>query len=247
MTEPVLLFLDINGVIDVKDNTKTTEEKISNQEIGYPVPGAKEFLQLIDNCSWIHPLWISSWGCQSYVWNKWSNTRYWDSAYPLNEDEENKALRLFPNASDKYLAARWHSRDWQHRVVWIEDGFWLMSTSPTLEWTQSNPKIQIIDTLPTPKEHLQGYEQGIEHWNIERICDALDIEKREILLNQIKVYLPDLTETLSQNIISVPEENPTTILNQINPLPADKNTKNLKKPTSFISNIWNLFKESDRT
>ncbi|MBW4685630.1 MAG: hypothetical protein KME40_11160 [Komarekiella atlantica HA4396-MV6] len=246
MTEPVLLFLDINGVIDVKDNAKTTEEKLSKNETVYPVPGSEELLQLIDNCSWIHPMWISSWGCQSYLWNKWSKTRSWHSAYPLNEDEENKALRLFPNASDKYLAARWHSRDWQHRVVWIEDGFWFMSAA--LKWAESNSKIQIIDTSPTPKERRKGYEEGIGHWNIERICDALDIqENREILLNKIKGSIPELTDNFSQNLISEPEENQTIILNQINIFTAHKNTKKPKNPTSFIWNIRNLFKFSNRT
>lgn len=123
-------------------------------------------------------------------------------AYSFEEFEKEEALKLFPDASDKYLAARWHSRDWQHRIVWIEDGFCIMPKA--LNWAQSNPKVKLIDTSPTMKERRHGYEMGIRYWNIERVCDALDIqENREILLNQIKAPIPDLT----QNIISDTELN----------------------------------------
>ncbi|WP_193200606.1 hypothetical protein [Nostoc sp. MG11] len=254
MTEPILLFLDINGVIDVQEDGKTPEQ-ISKRETGYPVPGTKEFLQVIDSCPWIHPMWISSWGLQSQVWNKWSKTRLWPVAYSFEGFEKEEAVKLFPDASDKYLAARWHSRDWQHRIVWIEDGFCIMRKA--VNWAQSNPNIQIIDTSPTMKERCQGYETGIRYWNIERICNALDIqENREILLNQIKAPVPDLT----QNIISDIESNQKITSNQINAsithfveplkkqlLDSNKDAKNSDNPTPFMLKIRNFFKLGNRT
>ncbi|RCJ32131.1 hypothetical protein A6769_28660 [Nostoc punctiforme NIES-2108] len=68
MTEQILLFLDINGVIDVEEDGKTPEQ-ISKHETGYPVPGTKKFLQVIDSCPWIHPVWISTWSHQLQMWN----------------------------------------------------------------------------------------------------------------------------------------------------------------------------------
>ncbi|MHC5748070.1 MAG: hypothetical protein ACYTXT_40705 [Nostoc sp.] len=265
MTEPILLFLDINGVIDVEEDGKTPEQ-ISKHETGYPVPGAKEFLQVIDSCPWIHPMWISSWGLQSHVWNNWSKTRFWPVAYSLKETEKNQAIKLFPNASDKYLAVRWHSRDWQHRIVWIEDGFWLSmgvgsSMGAAVKWAEPNSTVQLIDTVPTIQQHRKGYKKGIRRWNIELICDALDIqENREILLNQIKPPISDLTDILSENIIPHMEKNQKMISNQINASTAhslelldqqvilsNNDTKKLENPTSFISKIRNLFKFHNRT
>ena len=126
-----------------------------------------------------------------------------------------------------------------------------------INWAQSNPNIQIIDTSPTMKERCQGYETGIRYWNIERICNALDIqENREILLNQINAPVPDLT----QNIISDIESNQKTTSNQINAsithfveplkkqlLDSNKDAKNSDNPTSFMLKIRNLFKLGNRT
>ncbi|MHC5827653.1 MAG: hypothetical protein ACYT04_70170, partial [Nostoc sp.] len=148
------------------------------------------------------------------VWNNWSKTRPWPVAYSFEEVEKEEAVKLFPDASDNYLAARWHSRDWQHRIVWIEDGFCIMQKA--LNWAQSSHKIQIIDTSPTMKERRQGYEMGIRYWNIEQICDALDIqENREILLNKIKAPIPDFTDISPQDIISNTEKSKKTISDQI--------------------------------
>ncbi|MCC5640581.1 hypothetical protein LC593_33075 [Nostoc sp. CHAB 5844] len=84
MTIPILLFLDINGVIDVEETDVQGENLPQEYSTVYPVPGAKEFLQVIDSCSWIHPVWISTWGSQSQAWNKWAKTSCWPSAYPLD-------------------------------------------------------------------------------------------------------------------------------------------------------------------
>jgi hypothetical protein len=244
MTEPILLFLDINGVIDVQEDGKTPEH-ISKGETGYPVPGAKEFLQVIDSCPWIHPMWISSWGLQSQVWNKWSKTRLWPVAYSFEEFEKEEAVKLFPDASDKYLAVRWHSRDWQHRIVWIEDGFCIMRKA--VNWAQSNPKVKLIDTSPTMKERRQGYEMGIRHWNIEPICNALDIqENREMLFNHIKYPFTNLIDISSENKefisnqVKIDTKEPVKSLEQ--QVFSDKDVEKQHHSRSFISKIRNLFK-----
>ncbi|WP_242054735.1 thermonuclease family protein [Nostoc sp. FACHB-190] len=201
MNAPILLFLDINGVIDVEDTDVQGENLPQEYSTVHPVPGAKEFLQVIDSCSWIHPVWISTWGKQSQAWNKWAKTRCWPWAYPLDSDERHQALELIGHGSDKYLAARWYSRDWQHRIVWIEDGFWLSSSydgsmGAAVKWAENNSNVKLIDTAPTVKQHRQGCKKGIRHWNIEQICDVLDIQQsREILLNQIKA---PVTEELAE-------------------------------------------------
>ncbi|MBN3890758.1 MAG: hypothetical protein HWQ43_16890 [Nostoc sp. JL31] len=150
--------------------------------------------------------------------------------------------------------------------MWIEDGFWLSMGADTsmgaaVKWAESNSIVQLIDTVRTIQQHRQGYKKGIRHWNIERICDALDIqENREILLNQIKPPISDLTDILSQNIIPYIEKNQKMISNQINASTAhslesldqqiilsNNDTKKLENPTSFISKIRNLFKFRNRT
>jgi hypothetical protein len=133
--------------------------------------------------------------------------------------------------------------------------------SQAVKWAESNSIVQLIDTVPTVQQHRQGYKKGIRHWNIERICDALDIqENREILLNQIKPLIPDSTDILSQNIIPYIEENQKIISNQINTSTAhsveslnqqiihsNKDIKKLENPTSFLLKIRNLFKFSNHS
>ncbi|MBE9053677.1 hypothetical protein IQ243_25405 [Nostocales cyanobacterium LEGE 11386] len=197
MTEPIMLFLDINGVIELEEEGMSPEQ-IYKHHTGTPTPGAKEFLQVIDNCSWICPVWISSWGWSSQAWNKWSQTRLWDVAYSCDMDDK-EAHKLFPGASGKYLDVRWYSRDWQHRIVWIEDLFSLRND--TLSWIQSNSKVKIIDTAGTPKLWRKGYKKGIRCWNIEQICDTLYIHgaNREVLFNHIKYPFVDSTEVKTEN------------------------------------------------
>ncbi|BCL39842.1 hypothetical protein [Nostoc sp. MS1] len=213
MTEPIMLFLDINGVIELQEEGKSPEQ-IYKRETGTPTPGAKEFLQVIDNCPWIHPVWISSWGWSSQAWNKWSQTRLWDVAYSCDKDEK-KAHKLFPGASSKYLDVRWYSRDWQYRIVWIEDLFGL--TNDTLSWTQNNSKVKIIDTAGTPKQWRKGHKKGIRYWNIEQICDTLDIHgaNREVLLNHIKYPFVDSTEVKTENITTDLSDSKGLISSQI--------------------------------
>jgi endonuclease YncB( thermonuclease family) len=243
MTEPILLFLDINGVIDVED-TETPGEKLpQDSSTVYPVPGAKEFLQVIDSCDWIQPVWISSWGCQSQAWNKWAKTNRWPSAYPLDADEQHTALELIGHGSDKYLAARWYSRDWQHRIVWIEDGFWASnfydnSMGAAVKWAENNPKVKLIDTSPTIKQCRNGYKEGIRHWNIEQICAALNIQnRREILFNQIKAPIIEelaevleLTNVVEQEVIANPIDNSKAYLRE----PLDEQQMNTSGKTATI-------------
>ncbi|MGB3756513.1 MAG: hypothetical protein WBA07_09095 [Rivularia sp. (in: cyanobacteria)] len=171
-------------------------------------------------------MWISSWGCQSKTWNKWSKTCAWSVAYPLDRTQASKALKLFPDGGEgsKYLAARWHSRDWSHRIVWIEDGFWFMQAA--LNWAKSNSQIQLIDTSPIPKERPKGFEVGIGQWNIQQICDALDIrQNREVLLNKIGVSAPHHSGLLGQEITF-----------------SEKETQKPKNPMLSIPKIFNPFR-----
>ncbi|MBD2303469.1 thermonuclease family protein [Nostoc sp. FACHB-190] len=65
-----------------------------------------------------------------------------------------------------------------------------------VKWAENNSNVKLIDTAPTVKQHRQGCKKGIRHWNIEQICDVLDIQQsREILLNQIKA---PVTEELAE-------------------------------------------------
>lgn len=173
--EQILLFLDIEGVLSVPGVELLEQLPHASAPSMYPVQGAKQLLQTIDRSSWIEPFWISSWGQESTVWNHWSDTRPWSWAYPLSLLQHFRAKRQFTTdeMDGKLLAARWHSRRSNNRVVWIEDGF----SSAVKDWAAHDPKVQLIDTSAFFHSSKKRCQTGIRQWNIDLIRDALSIQE----------------------------------------------------------------------
>ncbi|PSB26637.1 hypothetical protein [Stenomitos frigidus] len=173
--EPILLFLDIDGVLSVSDTAIVDQEMPLDGSLVYPLPGARAFLQAINRSPWIQPLWLSSWGERSYCWNDWAATEHWIHAHPLPCTQRQLAQTQFQaqNPEAKYLSVRWHSRHWNHAIVWIEDGF----TQESKIWADQNPKVRLIDTDPLFKRHLRDAKRGLRQWNIALICSTLGIEE----------------------------------------------------------------------
>nr|WP_290224082.1 hypothetical protein [Trichocoleus desertorum] len=174
--EPILLFLDIEGVLSV-DGVDTSAEWLDKHNGPvYPVQGARQFLEVIDRSPWIQPFWISSWGQESTLWNKWSKTRCWPVAYPLSSNRLREARTQFSTQTSdgKYLAARWHSFKWDQRIVWIEDGF----SQETEQWAIKDGRVQLVNTYPPIKDAVRNHwRKGIRQWNINLIGNALNIKE----------------------------------------------------------------------
>jgi hypothetical protein len=171
--EQILLFLDIQGVLSLPDTPTSATYAHDAATPWGAVQGAKEFISAVGWADWIAPFWISSLGTQALQWNDWAKTQRWAIAYPLPDHQVVQAETAFPMAQRdaKCLAARWCSRRWVHRIVWIEDGF-----SPVARaWAAENPKLQLISTCPfesrTPSDRV-----GLARWNIERIRAALCLD-----------------------------------------------------------------------
>lgn len=173
--ERILLFLDIEGVLSVPGFEPGEQLPHKPTSTIYPVQGARQFLETIECSPWIKPFWISSWGQESTMWNEWSKTRHWSVAYPLSLVQQLMAQIQFPtNETDgKLQAARWHSRKWKTQIVWIEDGF----SSQAKDWATQNPKVQLIDTCPSFRSSSRGWRTGIRQWNINLICNALNLQE----------------------------------------------------------------------
>lgn len=174
--EPILLFLDIEGVLSVVERA-TQEVVLNEQGFGiYPVPGAKQFLQALDSAYWIKVMWISSHGKQAQLVNDWAGTIRWPTAYRLSWLQEIFAHWKFADSRDveKLLLIRWHSRQWAKRIVWIEDGF----PDQAHIWAAEDDRVQLVDTRPIAYPGTRYYwPSGIRTWNASYICRALDLSE----------------------------------------------------------------------
>jgi hypothetical protein len=143
MPQQTLLFLDIQGVLALPYINGSLLRPFD--PFAQAIPGAKELIADIDAAEWIEPMWISSLGSQALEWNTWANTQHWELAYPLPNDQIGRARQHYSKVIDdrKCLAARWCSRRWLHRIVWIEDGF----SNLAREWADENPRVELVDTL----------------------------------------------------------------------------------------------------
>lgn len=166
-TEQILLFLDIQGVLSLPHTTAYRNDPMAPAGA---IAGAQDFIATVDGAEWIEPMWISSLGRQSLIWNDWAKTQRWAIAYPLPDHQIDAAKASFPSAATdgKCLAARWCSRRWLHRIVWIEDGFSAVARA----WAKENPKVKLISTCPIDAR-VPHDEVGLASWNLPTIQDAL--------------------------------------------------------------------------
>ncbi|MBF2090210.1 MAG: hypothetical protein IGR80_06880 [Synechococcales cyanobacterium K44_A2020_017] len=173
LAEQTLLFLDIQGVLSIPNQPVAQPYA---QDVAAPwgaVRGSKELISAIAWAEWIAPLWISSFGSQALLWNDWAKTQRWAIAYPLSDQQSAQAAAAFPSAKQdaKCLAARWCSRRWPHRIVWIEDGFSAIAKA----WAAENPKLQLVSTCPF-EARSSSDRTGLAEWNIEKIRAALSLD-----------------------------------------------------------------------
>ena len=165
-TEQILLFLDIQGVLCHPNYGFTLNE--TGIATG-AVRGAGDLISAIGWADWIEPMWISSLGKQAQQWNDWAGTQRWEVAYPLPDSQFLKARNAYPMVGDgKCLAARWCSRRWQHRVVWIEDRFSLAAK----RWAEDDSRVMLISTCPY-EARVSSDRTGVARWNIDTIKTAL--------------------------------------------------------------------------
>ena len=133
-TEQILLFLDVQGVL-----CRPHQRFDMNDMATEAVRGAEALISAIGWSDWIEPMWISSLGKQAQHWNDWARTQRWAIAYPLPDAQFWKARDAYPTVMDgKCLAARWCSRRWRHRIVWIEDGF----SQTAKMWAKEDPRVK---------------------------------------------------------------------------------------------------------
>lgn len=173
--EKIMLFVDIDGVINVRSlgNSEFIGRYQGFDLYGSPVPMARRFLQIVDQADWIKPLWISwGWRKHAVLWNHWSKTRPWQTGYPISYREIKDVITNYPKMSldeiedGKTLAAIWHSKK-ANKIVWIEDGF----PSSAIAWAKADNRVTLIDTLH-PSDMTQS---GIQTWNIDKIEAALNL------------------------------------------------------------------------
>lgn len=148
-----ILFVDIDGVLSIltQDNA-ANYEKLGRGLPAWPIPLACQILRLIDQDTQLKPVWLSSWGTESVLWNERAKTRHWPVGYYLSKKQERYAKQVLPTAlftNEKYIdrkliAAQYYLRKKPatQRVVWIEDGF----AEETEQWAIQRGNVRLVDT-----------------------------------------------------------------------------------------------------
>lgn len=145
--QPVILFLDIDGVFSIK-HEHIEKDRINGIPV-HPIPMCGALLRAIDNYLSVRPVWLTSWGDTARAWNKRYGTSKWPVAYPLAPEDAAKADRKFPRLhdnkpDDKLIAVWWYLRNMpiDAHVIWMEDGF----AVETVMWSQRQHDVRLIDT-----------------------------------------------------------------------------------------------------
>jgi len=174
--QEIVLFLDIDGVINVRG--LYLSELIGCYQrfdlYACPVPLARQFMQALDRSESIKPFWMSKgWRKHATLWNQWAQTRPWRVAYPISFVQmrdvmaQNRGFLLDEIEDSKTLAAIWHSRN-ATQVVWIEDGF----PDSALAWAKRDSRVTLISTL----HDSEPTQIGINAGNIDKILAALKLK-----------------------------------------------------------------------
>ncbi|CAN1211606.1 hypothetical protein TUMEXPCC7403_15490 [Tumidithrix helvetica PCC 7403] len=172
--EPVVLFLDIDGVVNTSINSRS--QLLGTYQgrdlYGSPSPMVKPFLHDVDRAKHIKPIWMSSgWREHSNIWNRWAGIAPWTVGYPISFEKSRyitgkygKQLTLDELEDGKTIAVLYHAGN-APKIIWIEDGF----PESALTWAKLDTRVHLINTIH-PSDPLL---LGIQSWNIELILNAL--------------------------------------------------------------------------
>ena len=163
MTQPTILFLDIDGVLTMMDCPDLPMERVGGIHCR-PVPMANALLKAIQYEYMslnIDPVWLTSWDKGAQIWNERAGTHHWTVAYHLTDKGKYEASAVFPDMTQektdkKLIAARyylWRTYSDEKRVAWIEDGF----APETVAWAnERNNKIAETILIDTTKEPIRS-------------------------------------------------------------------------------------------
>jgi len=152
---PILLLMDIDGVIAQSPPVQGKLVRFDAHYSGYPVPLCIPLLRAIAQSRHITPYWLSTWGGAAQHWNHYAGVAPWPWVYP------NQSLT-------KCGAAQAITRHWGGTIIWIEDGF----LSEDREWAAQDERVKLIDTTGS---YFQGKPSGIWDWNIQQVCSSIKL------------------------------------------------------------------------
>lgn len=159
--EPMVLFLDVDGVLTMLEAEYLPMERVGGIHVR-PIPMANALLNAIHHDERFEPIWLTAWDIGAHAWNERAETpTCWPVAYHLASWEERDARNALPWLFDcvidldkKLIAAQYflyRTGRMNDPVVWIEDGF----APETHEWAKERGNVRLVDTLREPvRSHL---------------------------------------------------------------------------------------------